>query len=121
MIDMSQSTRTSLAESALFRDKSLHSSDANYLFEKPKLDVVIEEGETAPVYDTDTDEVILVSSSSSSSTALHRHTSNETAGSFYGLARTPAHVRESSTDRFTPVSPASSQASSASTSKSPES
>lgn len=121
MIDRSQSTRTSLAESALFRDKSLHFSDAKYLFEKPKLDVVIEEGETAPVYDTDTDEVILVSSSSSSSTALHRHTSNKTAGSFYGLARTPAHVRESSTDRFTPVSPASSQASSTSTPKFPES
>ena len=120
---MSSSTRTSLAESPLFRDnKSLHCSDANYLFEKPKLDVVIEEGETAPVYDTDTDEVILVSSSSSSSTALHRHASNKTtAGSFYGLARTPAHVRESSTDRFTPVSPASSRVSGASTSKSPES
>lgn len=119
---MSQSTKTPLAGSALFSDKSLHCSDANYLFKKPKLDVVIEEGETAPVYDTDTDEVILVSSSSSSSTALHRHTSNKTtAGSLYGLARTPAHVREKTTDRFTPVSLSSSQVSDASAAKSPKS
>ena len=121
---MSQSTATSIAESELFHDtRSLHSSDASYLFEQPKLDVVIEEGETAPVYDTDTDEVILVSSSSSSSTALHRGASNKTpASAFYDLVRTSANARESSTDRFTPVLPSSSQVSDADASESaPES